>query len=137
MTPRFLSAAALALTAPLAQAATPSPAVTAAPAKKPPAPAPKDAADRFTLDLPATDEAPPETAPDAKAGRFTLDTPIAQLLTDYRSKAVLDKDMPGLSTDKNLDTFKPLSLNRLAPMSGGRLTPELLAKVGRHLSEIK
>lgn len=113
--------------------------LAAAPAKKPPPPAPKEAADRFTLDLPAADDTPADAASavDAKAGRFTLDTPIAQLLADYRSKAVLDKDMPGLSTDRNLDKFKPLSLNKLAPLSGGRLTPELLQKVGRHLSEIE
>lgn len=116
---------------------------TAAPAKKP-ATDPKASADAFNLDLAPADgdatvtssEPAAEAAPTATGG-FTLDTPIGALLADYRSKAVLDKDMPGLSTDKNLDKFKPLSLNKLAPLSGGRLTPELLAKVGKHLAKIK
>lgn len=120
--------AALALAAPAA----------AAPAKKPD---PKASAERFNLDLPADADAT-VTSPDAPAeppaapGGFTLDTPIAALLADYRSKAVLDKDMPGLSTDKNLDKFKGKSLRELAPLSGGRLTPELLEKVGKHLARL-
>jgi hypothetical protein len=115
----------------------------AAPPKKPAAD-PKASADAFNLDLDPTEgdatvtssEPAAEPAPAAAEG-FTLDTPIAALLADYRSKAVLDKNMPGLSTDKNLDKFKPLSLNKLAPLSGGRLTPELLAKVGKDLAKIK
>jgi hypothetical protein len=148
--------------------------LSAAPKRTPPAP--RDAAERFSLDLPPVeaDDAvtlPPEAPVDARtepatrepdqpakpdkgdkpdkrakrakpaaeteAARFTVDTPIAQLLADYRSKAVLDRDMPGLSSDKNLDRFKPLSLSKLAPMSGGRLSPELLEKVGKHLAEIE
>jgi hypothetical protein len=130
---------AVALLAALALAA---PAV-AAPAKKPAAD-PKASAEAFNLDLAPADvdatvttaEAPAEPAPAAAEG-FSLDTPIGALLADYRSKAVLDKNMPGLSTDKNLDKFKPLSLNKLAPLSGGRLTPELLEKVGKDLAKIR
>ena len=115
---------------------------TAAQAKDPPRePADaKEAADRFSLDLApaengAVPAAPADAAPDS-AARFGLDTPIAQLLANFRSKAVLDRDLPGLSTDKNLDKFKALSLRKLAPASGGRLSPELLEKVGKHLAEI-
>lgn len=104
-------------------------------AAKPPADA-KTSADRFQLDLPGSDApaTPPEPAPTT---RYSLDTPIAELLANYRSKAVLDKDMPGLSTDKNLEKFKDKSLNQLAPLSGGRLTPALLEKVGKHLAAIE
>lgn len=130
----------------------------AAAPKKAPADA-KSAADRFSLDLapveedstvtasseatpasaPAasTDAAPAAPATAASTARFSLDTPIVDLLGNYQSKKVLDRDMPGLSTDKNLAQFKALSLNRLAPMSGGRLSPALLEKVGKHLAEIE
>ena len=108
-----------------------------------PAADPKASAEAFNLDLGASAEDAAATAPaDAPAQtgkaakRFGLDTPIAELLADYRAKSVLDKDMPGLSTDKNLDKVKPLSLNKLAPLSGGRLSPELLAKVGKDLAKI-
>ena len=114
-------------------------------AAKPPAD-PKDAADRFQLDLAPGDEDATVTAseapsaearPESPKARFSLDTPIAELLANYQSKAVLDKDMPGLSTDKNLDKFKSNSLNQLAPLSGGRLDEKLLAKVGKHLAAIE
>jgi hypothetical protein len=101
---------------------------------------PKDAADRFQLDLPGDDTVttaePAPTPAAAPATRYSLDTPIAELLANFRSKAVLDRDMPGLSTDKNLDKFEGKSLNQLAPLSGGRLSPELLEKVGKHLAAI-
>lgn len=104
----------------------------------------KAAADRFQLDLPAADADPATAATPAEpasepasSARYSIDTPIAQLLANFRSKAVLDRDMPGLSSDKNLETVKPLSLRRLAPLSGGRLTPELLEKVDRDLRRIE
>src|SRR5207237_430746 len=115
--------------------------VVAAPTK--PAPDPKAAADRFSLDLAPVEEdsavttaAPAAAAPEATGQRFGLDTPIEALIANRRSKAVLDRDMPGLSSDKNLDKFKALTLNRLAPLSGGRLSPALLEKVGRDLAAI-
>lgn len=126
-----------------------------APATAAPKKAPADvrsAAERFSLDLAPVEEdsavtapaeptpapPPPAAAPSpASAVRFSLDTPIVELLGNYQGKKVLDRDMPGLSTDKNLAQFKALSLNRLAPLSGGRLSPALLEKVGKHLAEIE
>ena len=106
------------------------------------------AAERFTLDLAAPAEVPaapsPDTAAppapaaaDARKARFSIDTPIVRLLENYRAKAVLDREMPGLSVDKNLAKFQALSLRKLAPASGGRLTPDLLDKVGRQLEAIE
>lgn len=84
--------------------------------------------------------APPVTAGtsgDTSADRLTIDTPIEALIADKRSRAVLDWNMPGLSTDKNLPKFSKLSLRRLAPLSGGRVTPELLKKVEADLAAIR
>lgn len=130
------------LAAVLAALALAAPAMAAPPKKSDP----KASADAFNLELaPAEEDAattvpaeksPPPAADAKPATRYNLDTPIGELLTNYRAKAVLDKDMPGLSSDKNLDKVKPLSLNRLAPLSGGRLTPDLLAKVGKDLAKI-
>lgn len=89
---------------------------------------------------PATEEAAPaeeEPAESPRADRLTLDTPIEALIADKRSKAVLDWNMPGLSSDKNLAKFSKLSLRQLAPLSGGRVTPDLLKKVGADLDAIK
>lgn len=64
---------------------------------------------------------------------FTLDTPIQDLLADPAAKGVLDKDLPGMSDDENIDKFKMLSLRSLQPQTGGQLTDALLAKVASDL----
>ncbi len=119
----------------------------------PPAEAPSNAskaAEDFSLDLnaddaatvpEATESAPvPQTAPvtaaTSAASRFTVDTPIEQLLADSRSKAVVDRNLPGLSTDKNLDKIRNLSLRALQSHSGGKLTDALLEKTGTELAAI-
>jgi hypothetical protein len=100
------------------------------------------AADKFALDLPAADAvaAPAEGAPVAEpaiaAGGYSLDTSIADLIADPRAKAILDRDVPGLSEDENLPKFKALSLRKLAPLSGGQMTAALLEKVGADLAAI-
>ena len=102
------------------------------------------AADRFALDLPAGDAAAPAPAPapseavatPAPLGGYSLDTPIAQLIADPRSKAILDRDVPGMSDDPNLPKFQTLSLRKLAPLSGGQMTPALLKKLGTDLAAI-
>ena len=97
------------------------------------------AADKFSLDLPQDDSvavsAEPVTAPATGSG-FSLDTPIADLIADPRAKAILDRDVPGLSQDENLPKFKALSLRKLAPLSGGQMTAALLEKVGVDLAGI-
>lgn len=117
------------------------------------------AADRFALDLPVDDSvavpaepvsppsispspapspvpAEPVVVPSAAAGGFSLDTPIAALIADPRAKAILDRDVPGLSEDENLPKFKALSLRKLAPLSGGQMSAALLEKVATDLAAI-
>jgi len=109
------------------------------------------AADKFALDLPVdeTVTAPAEPAapvapvaaatppaPAPAAGGFSLDTPIADLIAEPRAKAILDRDVPGMSDDPNLPKFQALSLRKLAPLSGGQMTPALLAKIAADLAAI-
>jgi len=106
------------------------------------------AADKFALDLPAdeTVTAPAEPvapvaaatppAPAPAAGGYSLDTPIADLIAEPRAKAILDRDVPGMSDDPNLPKFQALSLRKLAPLSGGQMTPALLAKIAADLAAI-
>jgi hypothetical protein len=77
--------------------------------------------------------APAATAAD---GSFTLDTPIATLIANMQAKAVLDKDLPGMSTDSNLSKFQDKSLRQLQPLTGGQLTDDLLKKTGDDLAAI-
>ncbi|MBB5717602.1 hypothetical protein FHR23_000509 [Stakelama sediminis] len=84
---------------------------------------------------------PAKTPESADAGfqmsLFTLDTPIETLIADKRSRAVLDKDLPGLSTDENLDKFKAMSLRKFQPMTGGQLTDAMMHKVAKDLAAIQ
>jgi len=89
---------------------------------------------------PAPDAAPVAEAPTATASpatKFSLDTPIEAIVADPAAKAVLDKDVPGLSTHAQFESFKTMSLNKLAPMSNGAISNAVLAKTGKDLASIK
>jgi hypothetical protein len=75
-----------------------------------------------------------QTAP---ATSLTLDTPIEQIVASPAGKAVLDKDLPGLTSHAMYDQFKTMSLKDLQPMSQGAITDEALKKVGDDLATVK
>lgn len=79
----------------------------------------------------------PAAAAPAAAAKFSLDTPIETLLADGKAKAVLDTDVPGLSSHPALDQFKAMSLRAVQPFSNGALTDEMLKKVETDLATIK
>jgi len=68
---------------------------------------------------------------------YLLDTPIETLIADEKAKAVLDTDIPGLSSHPALDQFKSMSLKAVQPFSNGALTDEMLKKVETDLAAIK
>ncbi len=69
--------------------------------------------------------------------KLTLDTPIEQIVAVPAGKAVLDKDLPGVTTHAMYDQFKSMSLKDLQPMSQGAITDEALKKVGEDLAAVK
>jgi len=84
---------------------------------------------------PAPAPAPTAAAPAAK---FTLDTPIETLVADPAAKAVLDKDMGGdVTKHPAYAQFKSMSLNQVAPMSGGAVSDDMLKKIAADLAGIK
>ncbi|MCX8474266.1 MAG: hypothetical protein MT490_00585 [Sphingomonas sp.] len=90
----------------------------------------------FAQTAPAPAPAPAPAAAPA-AAKFNLDTPIEGLVADAQAKAVLDADLPGVSTHPSYDMFKGMSLRAVQPMSGGKLTDEMLKKVETDLAAIK
>lgn len=84
-----------------------------------------------------TAPAPAPAAAAAVAAKFSLDTPIEALVADARAKAVLDADLPGVTTHPSYDMFKGMSLRAVQPMSDGKLTDEMLKKVETDLAAIK
>ena len=67
---------------------------------------------------------------------LTLDTPVERICADPAGRAVMDRDLPGLSTHPDYAMFKSMSLKTLAGMSGGKITPTDLAKVQTDLAAL-
>lgn len=78
--------------------------------------------------------APATTAP---AARLNLDTPIETIVADAKGKAVLDADVPGVTTHPSYEMFKGMSLNQLQSYAADKLTPAVLAKAGTDLAAIR
>lgn len=114
------------------------------------------AAGRFSLDMPApeasatplsvpapaaADPSPPPVADGAApmggaSVAYTLDTPIRDLIGNPATRAVLDRNLPGLSTDENLPKFDRLGLRAFQPLTGGQLTEAMLVEMAKDLAKI-
>ena len=89
--------------------------------------------------------ASPAAAHDAHAGhadhaaqaKFSLDTPVEAIVADEKAKAVLEANLPGVSTHEHYEHFKTMSLKQIAGMAPDKLTPEVLAKVEADLAALK
>jgi len=67
----------------------------------------------------------------------TVDTtPIADLAAKPETKAILDKDVPGLTAHPAFEQFKAMTLKALQPMSQGQLTDEQIAAVQADLDKL-
>ena len=73
----------------------------------------------------------------AAASRLNLDTPIETIAADTQGKAVLDADLPGLTTHEHYQYFKAMSLRKVSEMAPDRLPAEALAKIETDLAAIK
>jgi hypothetical protein len=97
------------------------------------APAFAQASAQATTGASATAAAP---AP-AAAGAPSIDsTPIEELAAKPETKAILDRDLPGLTSHPAYDQFKGMTLKQLQPMSQGALTDAQLAQVQSDLAKI-
>lgn len=77
-----------------------------------------------------------EAAPRLVLAKMDLDTPVARLCANPRAKAVLDTDLPGLTTRPEFPFFKNMSLNKLKKMSRGQMSDADLAKVRVALAQL-
>lgn len=75
-------------------------------------------------------------APAAAAALNVESTPIETIAANPAAKAVLDKDLPGLTTHEAYDQFKAMTLSQVAPMSQGAITPEALKTVQADLDKL-
>jgi hypothetical protein len=84
----------------------------------------------------AAQPAPDVAAPthDAAPSNSTLDVPIEDIAASVRGCAILDKDFPRLRGHPMYGFFKSMSLNQIAAMSSGEITPDMLAQARTDLS---
>ena len=89
-------------------------------------------------DLPELGESAPASAqaPRLVMAKLDLDTPVSRLCANPRAKAVLDTDLPGLTTRPEFPFFKSMSLNKLKKMSRGQMSDADLAKVQAGLAHL-
>ena len=66
----------------------------------------------------------------------TLDVPIMDIAASSSGRAILDKDFPGLRTNSMYGFAKAMTLNQIAAMSHGRITPVMLAQARTDLSAL-
>jgi hypothetical protein len=78
--------------------------------------------------------APPAAAP--RPHPLSLDSPIETICAVPAGKAVLDRDLPGLTTRPEFAMFKAMTLKQLKPMSRGHITDAVLAKVQADLAAL-
>lgn len=99
-----------------------------------------------TTPAPAPAPAVPATAPAASAAtatpavvsRLNLDTPIETIAADPQGKAILTADLGAdVTQHPAYESFKGMSLAQVAPMSGGKITDDMLKKVATDLAAIK
>ena len=77
------------------------------------------------------------TTSSTSGAKFTVAAPTETIAADPAGKAVLDKDMPGLTTHEAYDSFKSMSLKAVQPMSNGAISDAALAKVAADLAMVK
>ena len=66
---------------------------------------------------------------------LTIDSKIGELLADPKTKAILEKHMPGISTNPQMAMAKGMSLKVVAPMSGGQITPDKIKAIEADLKK--
>jgi len=72
----------------------------------------------------------------ARSGPLTLNTSIEAICAVPAGKAVLDRDLPGLTTRPEFPMFKAMTLKQIEPMSKGHITDAILAKVQADLAAV-
>jgi len=66
----------------------------------------------------------------------TIESPISVLLADERIKAILDKHLPGMTSDIRLKMAMGMTLKQIMPMSQGRITVSKIEAISADLAAL-
>jgi hypothetical protein len=67
---------------------------------------------------------------------LTIDSKIGDLLADPKAKAILEKHLPGISTNPQMAMAKGMTLKVIAPMSKGTITPDKIKAIEADLKKL-
>ncbi|HWA90570.1 MAG TPA: hypothetical protein VG889_11070 [Rhizomicrobium sp.] len=81
-------------------------------------------------------DATPAIATTTDSSASALDMPIEKIAQTSQGCAVLDKDFPGMREHPMYGSFKHMTLNQIAAMSHGEITPEMLVQAKTDLSAL-
>ena len=90
----------------------------------------------FAQTAPAQDHAAHAGHEAHAAARPTIDSSIKDLLANPETAAVLEKHLPGVSQHPALPQFQDMTLAQVAPMSGGNVTPAIIAAIDTDLKAL-
>jgi len=79
--------------------------------------------------------APPAPAP-ATTAYNTTDTDIGTLLDNPKTRAILDKYLPGFSKAEQIDQARNMTLKAVQPYAADTVTDEALAKIDADLAKL-
>jgi hypothetical protein len=85
---------------------------------------------------PAPSDAAAPAAPTVPSEPFTRETPIEKIAADPGGAAVLNKDIPGLLTDKSYDFFKSMNLKQIQRLSDGDLSDDMVRQAEADLKAL-
>jgi len=67
---------------------------------------------------------------------FSVDSKLGELIANEKTKAILEKFMPGMSTHPQLSMAKGMSLKMIAAFPQSGLTPDKLKAIGAELAKV-
>ncbi len=79
----------------------------------------------------------PVAAAPAASKYSTADTDIGTLIDIPETRAVLDKLLPGLSTNEQIAMARPMTLRAIQPMAADKITVETLDAIDAELAKLK
>jgi hypothetical protein len=69
--------------------------------------------------------------------RFSTQTPVEELLANAQARAVLDKRVPGFTTDARVQQALKMSLRVIAPFAADVFTESMLSSIDEDLKAIE
>ncbi|WP_030538799.1 hypothetical protein [Sphingobium sp. DC-2] len=90
----------------------------------------------MTASVPAMAQTAPAAAP-AKTKYSTAETDIGTLLDDPAAKAIVEKHIPGLTTNEQIDMARGMTLKVVQQYSPDEVTDARLAAIDADLAKLK